>query len=191
MDAARLWQLVALLARLNPDSALHWQYGTQFREYGKLKALAEGSVSAGLLKCLTYYQRPDQNQVLMSEFLKWAQSKRLSIPPELAPPERTGPASTGTAASSGPASTGTTASSGPASTGAVASSQIKGIKEFMRFCEVRGLVFGSERAARAFIEKSEIKPIDGHAKKGRRVYDAAAIEPKVLAESERRKNWPR
>lgn len=178
MDAAQLWQLVALLARLNPDLSLSWPYCPQFKEYGKLKAIAEGSVYARQLKCLTYYQRPDQNHVLMSEFLKWAQSKRLPIPPELKPPERTEPASTGPAVSSG-----------APSTGAAASLQIKGIKEFMRFCEVRGLVFGSERAARAFIEKAGIEPIDGHAKKGRRIYDATTVEPKVLAESERRKNW--
>ena len=57
----------------------------------------------------------------------------------------------------------------------------------MTFCEVRGLKFGSERAASEFIKKAGITPIDGHSKKGRRVWDAAAVEPKVIAESERRK----
>jgi hypothetical protein len=175
MDSARLWQLVALLDRREPDSIVIGDESVlTFHNTGlgfeDILAIAESGVAAGTLSCLDAGSTAhSMRTVLMSEFLRWAQSKGLSIPPELKPPEGTG----------------------PTSTGAAASSQIKGTKEFMKFCEVRGLVFGSERAARAFIENAEIKPIDEHAKKGRRVYDAAAVEPKVLAESARRKNWPK
>ncbi|MCY1081449.1 hypothetical protein [Archangium lansingense] len=180
MDCAPLYQLVALLIRLDPESIgfedveHSWgekRFRVEDERFLDYLEMAESSVRAGALSCrvTSIFHRAGMDEVLMSEFLNWARSKELPIPPELEPPERTG----------------------PTSTGAAASSQIKGIKEFMRFCEVRGLVFGSERAARAFIEKAEIKPIDDHAKKGRRVYDAAAVEPKVLAESERRKNWPK
>ncbi|KFA89970.1 hypothetical protein Q664_31515 [Archangium violaceum Cb vi76] len=196
MDCAPLYQLVALLIRLDPESIgfedVDHSWGEKrfrirderFRVERFLDYLemAEASVSAGALACrvTNLFHRAGMDEVLMSEFLSWARSKELPIPPELEPPGRTEPASTGPAVSSG-----------PASTGAAASSQIKGIKEFMKFCEDRGLEFGSDRAARAFIEKAGIEPIDGHAKKGRRIYDAAAVEPKVLAESERRKNWPK
>lgn len=180
MDCAPLYKLVALLVRLDPDSigfedVDHSLDEKRFRirdeRFIDYLEMAEASVSAGALACrvTNLFHRAGMDEVLMSEFLSWARSKELPIPPELEPLERTG----------------------PASTGAAASSQIKGIKEFMKFCEVRGLKFGSERAARAFIETAEIKPIDDHAKKGRRIYDAAAVEPKVLAESERRKNWPK
>ena len=101
----------------------------------------------------------------MSEFLRWAKSKDLPIPPELQPPEGTG----------------------PAATGAVASSRIEGYKELMPFCEARGLEFGSERAAHEFLKRAGIKPINGHPKKGRRVWDAAELERAVIAEIERQK----
>lgn len=180
MDCAPLYKLVALLVRLDPESIgfedvdHSWgekRFRVRDERFLDYLELAEASLSAGALACrvTNLFHRAGMDEVLMSEFLSWARSKELPIPPELEPPERTG----------------------PASTGAAASSLIEGTKEFMKFCEAHGLVFGSDRAAREFIKKAGIKPIDENAKKGRRVYDAAAIEPKVVAESARRKNRPK
>jgi hypothetical protein len=176
MEAAEIWQFVALLDRLDPDSIVteqSYMFSLQFwnasQRFHDIRKIAESAVEAGTLRCLSIGLWDCTSMVLMSEFLRWAQSREFPIPPELKPP----------------------AATGSASTGAAASSQIKGVKAFREFCEARGLVLNSDRAAYAFMDKADIEPIDGHAKKGRRIWDAAAIEPKVNAESERRKTWPK
>jgi hypothetical protein len=172
MDAALLWKLVALLARCDPDSISTEQPfrsspifhtgGARFRE---LLQIAESGVIAGTLRCHgIQVQWPARNTILMSEFLRWAQSKGLPIPPELKPPEPTGTA---------PASQAT-------------SRRIESYKELMPFCEARGLKFGSERAAHEFLKRAGIKPVNGDSKQGRRVvWDAAEVERAIQQDKNR------
>jgi hypothetical protein len=96
-DTARLWELAALLAGLDPDSIDAWQTrasadGIEFEpvneQFNTIFDLAESSHKAGKLKALGQLSAERWRNYFLDvevpEFLRWARSKRLNLPPELA-----------------------------------------------------------------------------------------------------------
>jgi len=96
IESAKLWQFVALLAGVDPDSItrrwnrsddkIEWEGAND--SFHRLLRIAVSSVAHNLA-CRSYGRDAENNPVLMSEFLRWAQSKGFPIPPELRPPEGT------------------------------------------------------------------------------------------------------
>ncbi|WP_143177371.1 hypothetical protein [Cystobacter ferrugineus] len=170
MDCARLYEWVALLARLDPDSirvdenlyawsTVHFRVADE--NFWDLLRIAESSVIAGTLTChLSSLERAGMSEVLMPEFLRWARSKGLTIPPELAPAE-----GIGTAASAADA----TSIQG-----------IDGLRDLIN--ALGGPVLGSDPAAvRSFAKKAGVMKDGDNPLRTPRTWSRAEIEPMLKA----------
>ncbi|HYO65154.1 MAG TPA: hypothetical protein VEU33_03645 [Archangium sp.] len=171
MDCAPLYKLVALLVRLDPDSigfedVEHSWDEKRFRirdeRFIDYLEMAEASVSAGALACrvTNLFHRAGMDEVLMSEFLTWARSKKLPIPPELDPVE-----GTGTAAAS--------------ASDATSIEGIDGLRELIK--ALGGPVLGDPASVRNFAKKAGILRDGDNPKRTKRTWRRAEIEPKLIA----------
>lgn len=175
MDCARLYELVALLARVEPDSIrveddddASWprkRFLVASERFHDFLRVAESSVNAGTLACLNgglYWEC--MNEVLMSEFLRWARSKELPIPPELKSAE-----GTGTAAGS--------------ASDATSIEGIDGLRDLIK--DLGGPGLGDPAAVRNFAKKAGILRDGDNPRRTKRVWSRTEIEPSLTAVIER------
>ena len=200
MDRAHLWQLVALLAGLDPDSISHgpmsWiirtpkdfnrvEWNGVNENFHRLLRIAESSLAARSLACITLDYPTCRSYVRLPEFLRWAHAKGLRVPPELQPPGRvpTPPAGAGDTARSkelvAPAEVQPPGRPGVVPAGAGVSTRIEGIKGLRDFIAKLGLTLGDEAAVRTFAKKAGIMQAGDNPAHEKRSWDRAEVEPKL------------
>lgn len=176
MDCARLYELVALLARVEPDSITYEEYYeegwlrirflTESERFHDILRMAESSVTAGTLSshngCIT--SLAILSNFLMSEFSRWALAKELSIPPEL---KWAG----GTSTAAGSASDATSIEG------------IDGLRNLIK--ALGGPALGDDAAVRSFAKKAGIQRDGDNPKRTKRTWIRAEIEPRLIAAIER------
>ncbi|WNG38762.1 hypothetical protein F0U61_37645 [Archangium violaceum] len=170
MDCARLYELVALLARVEPDSIeVEYDYESWPQErflveserFHDFLRMAESSVSARTLACYGGSSaRAAMNDFLMSEFSRWALAKELPIPPEL----------------KWAGGTSTVASS---ASDATSIDGIDGLRDLIK--ALGGPVLGDAAAVRNFAKKAGILRDGDNPKRTKRTWMRAEIEPMLTA----------
>ena len=174
MDSARLYEWVALIAGLDPDSvsAVEERFSpgrTRLQgvdeNFKTLLQIAEASMRA---RTLVHHgnslELPVRSMVLRSVFLTWARSKGFPIPAELTSVEG---ASTATANASD-------------------ATDIKGIKGLRALIkELGGPVLGHDAAVRSFAKKAGVMRAGENPKHEKRTWKRAEIEPKLIAAIEK------
>jgi hypothetical protein len=166
IDSAPLWQFVALLAGLDPDSIEpkqdrieHNEWRGTNEDFHRFLTIAVSSVQAHKLQCQAYGSTPWRNRVLTSEFLRWAQSKEIPIPPEWKPlPEETG----------------------DTSAGVVVSTRIEGINGLRVLIKELGLTLGHDAAVRSFAKRAGIMRTGENQQRRRLSWERSEIEPMLI-----------
>jgi len=137
------------------NDTIEWEGANE--SFHRFLRIAISSAHAGKLQCQSSGANTSRNSVLMSEFLRWAQSKGLPIPPELKPQE----------------------GAGKARADAGTSHHIEGIKGLRDLIAELGLALGDDAAVRSFAKKAGIMQPGDNPSHEKRSWDRAEIEPKL------------